>query len=199
MAVYTHTITASEYSLKYKPSSSWTNYTKLYDGNVGTYPSNQSGSIGLLIDMSWLPNGMRLCGIQGRVGAKRTGSSNISMWLRSTDSTGEPGSGHYYALADMTYDKGEFNTWSWHELIGDGEVVGGTIEISKQQSDDFMAKAYQYITLNANVQKSEIELTFLYTEAEDTMKLYIGANQASAVFIGTTKASAVYVGTTKVL
>lgn len=197
MGIYTHTITASEYSLKYRPSSKWTNYSKLYDGDVGTYPSNQSGSIGLLIDMSWLPAGMRICGIQARAGAKRKGSSNFNMWLRSTNAAGDTSS--YYALATLTFDTGEYNTWSWHQLIGDGDVVGGTIAINAQQSADFLARTYQYIVMNESPEKSEIELIFLYTEADDQSKIYIGENKASAVYVGTTKASAVYIGTTKVL
>lgn len=199
MAVYSHTITASEYSLKYRPSSKWTNYSRLYDGDVGTYPTNQSGSIGLLIDMSWLPTGMRICGIQARAGAYRNGSSNFHMWLRSSDKTGDPGTRNYSEIAELTFDKGEYQTWSWHELIGDGDVVGGTLSITAKQSADFLSRTYQYIVMNYSPEKSDIELTFLYTEADNQSKIYIGENKVSAVYIGTTKASAVYVGTTKVL
>ena len=198
MGIYTHTMTASEFSLKYRSSSKWTNYSKLYDGDAGTYPTSQSGGIGLLIDMSWLPAGMRLCGVQARAGAKRTGNSNFTMRLRSTNATGEPLPSSYYTLAELSFDTGEYNTWSWHSLIGDDNVIGGTLSITAEQSADFLSKTYQYITMNESPQKSEIELTFLYTES-NVNKIYVGENKISAVYVGNKKASAVYIGTTQVL
>lgn len=198
MGIYTHTITASEFSLNYRSSSKWTNYSKLYDGDATTYPTNQSGSIGLLIDMSWLPSDMRICGIRARAGAKRKGSSTFHMWLRSANKSGDQGTG-YYALTELEFDKGEYNTWSWHELIGDGNVVGGSIAITAKQSENFLSRPYQYIVMNDSTEKSEIELTFEYTEADNQSKIYVGDAKVSAVYVGDTKASAVYVGTTKVL
>ena len=189
MGVYTHKIAQSEYSLFYRKSGKWTNYSKLYDGDLNSSPTNQADSIGLKMDMSWLPSGMRLCGVTVRLGYKRGGSNGASVWLRSTNSQGNASASYRYDLAEIQTAAGTYNVLEYHE---------GTAEISQGQSEAFLANENKYIVMNYSPEKTEIEVTFSYTENGD-IPIYVGNSNISGLYVGDTEASAVYVGTTKVL
>lgn len=191
MAVYTHTIsaaagTASEFSLFYRKSGKWGNYSYLWDGSITSAPSTQDNPIGIKYDMSWLPSGMRICGINVGIAYKRTGSGGKHVWLRSTDATSEPGVNNYYEIADPILPTGTYNENEWHTAH---------VDIDAEHSALFLARTTKYIVFNG--QANELSIEFEYTES-DSSKTYNGVNKASAIYVGSNKGS-MYVGTTKVL
>ena len=67
-----------------------------------------------------------------------------------------------------------------------------------RKSEAFLANENKYIVMNYSPEKTEIEVTFSYTENGD-IPIYVGNSNISGLYVGDTEASAVYVGTTKVL
>jgi len=91
MGTYTHTISKSnpaEFSLLYRTSGKWTNYSRLWDNDIESAPTNMTGTnvhINIKIDMSWLPSNMKLTKVNYGIAYKRTSQSIRNIWLRSSN------------------------------------------------------------------------------------------------------------------
>lgn len=184
------TVTIQPTGVYYKfESGKWGSATRLWDGNESTAPTNQSGAILLKLDFSFLPTGAWITQVTARYVFKRGGSTMNPINLRCTDSASYS-SGSLTIIKEIELPKGTYNV---------AETHAGTVTLTPEESNTFLSKTYQLVSIPYMVSGTGYEVYLDVTYEETASNLFVGPDQAKEVYVGATKASAVYIGDKKVL
>lgn len=170
-------------------SGKWGSASRLWDGNESTAPTNQSGAILLYLDFSWLPAGARITQITARYVFKRGSSTMNPINLRCTNSASYS-SGSLTIIKEIELPKGTYNV---------AETHAGTVTLTPEESNTFLSKTYQLVSIPNMSQGTGYEVYLDVTYEESQIDVYIGGSQAKEVYVGTQKASAVYIGDKKIV
>ena len=184
------TVTIQPTGVYYKyETGKWEYAQRLWDGNESSAPTKQSGAIILLLDLSFLPTGTWITQVTARYVFKRGGSTMNTISLCCTDDASYVSPGPT-RIKEITLPKGTYNV---------AETHAGTVTLTPAESQAFLSKAYQLISIPYMSGGTGYEVYVDVTYEESESNLFVGAAQAKEVYVGTEKARAVYVGDKKIL
>ena len=175
---------------KYDGSRYWSNAQRLYDGDLSSAPTSQSGAIELLYDLSGLPSGVYLTAvtIELQFNRKSNGMPNISFHTQTGASHSQTTS---TLVKTVSFDQnGSYNVAEMHTQRA---------AMTDAESDALLAGPYLTVTLGGFTLSTAYEISLIFEYEEKGSKIYVGSKNATKAYLGDTQVKAVYVGTKKVL